>query len=219
MPTSKPEGYLATPAAGSGPGVLVLHPWWGLNETIKAVCDRLAAEGYLAYAPDLYHGRLATTVEEAERLSDELDPERARGDVAAAADLLWDRAEPGAPGLAVLGFSLGAYYALQLSVDDAGRVAAVVLLYGTGDGDFHRARASYLGHFAGNDPYEPAEYVDWLEGALRDAGRPVTFHRYAGLGHWFFESDRPDAYDQPAAHLAWERTLAFLRDTLAPAQT
>ena len=218
MSTPQSQGYLATPAAGSGPGVLVLHPWWGLNDTMRQVCDRLAAEGYLAYAPDLYHGRLATTVEEAERLSDELDREQARADVTAAVDLLWARAEPPEQGLAVLGFSLGAYYALQASVDEAQRVAAVVLFYGTGDGDFARARASYLGHFAGDDPYEPAEYVDWLEGALRDAGRPVTFHRYAGLGHWFFESDRPDAYDQPAAHLAWERTLAFLRTALTPAQ-
>lgn len=213
MPTS--DGYLATPAAGTGPGVLVLHPWWGLNDTMRQVCDRLADEGLVAYAPDLYHGRVATTIEEAERLSDQLDPEQAKGDIAAAADLLWARAEPTRPGLAVLGFSLGAYYALQLSVDDAQRVGAVVLFYGTGDGDFSRARATYLGHFAENDPYEPAEYVDWLEGALRDAGRPVTFHRYAGLGHWFFEADRPDAYDHPAAQLAWERTLAVLRTTLS----
>jgi carboxymethylenebutenolidase len=212
MPASQPEGYLA---AGTGPGVLVLHPWWGLNDTMRQVCDRLAAEGYLAYAPDLYHGRLATTIDEAERLSDELDPAQAKSDVAAAADLLWARAAPAGQGLAVLGFSLGAYYALQLSVDDPDRVAAVVLFYGTGDGDFSRARAAYLGHYAGNDPYEPAEYVDWLEGVLRDAGRPVTFHRYAGLGHWFFEADRPDAYDQPAAQLAWQRTLAFLRHTLS----
>ena len=116
----------------------------------------------------------------------------------------------------MIGFSLGAYYALQLSVDDPERVRAVALFYGTGDGDFSRAKATYLGHFAGVDPYEPAAEVDGLESKLKSAGRPVTFYRYEGLGHWFFERDRPDAYNEAASRLAWDRTVAFLREALPP---
>jgi carboxymethylenebutenolidase len=87
----------------------------------------------------------------------------------------------------------------------------VVLFYGTGPVDLSRSRAAYQGHFAANDPYEPAEYVDALEEGMRKTGRPVEFHRYADVGHWFFEPDRADAYDAEAAGLAWERTLEFLK--------
>jgi carboxymethylenebutenolidase len=87
----------------------------------------------------------------------------------------------------------------------------VVLFYGTGPANFTKSRAAYLGHFAEHDEFEPPANVDGLEQSLRSAGRPVTFHRYAGVGHWFFEPDVSQAYNQPAADLAWDRTLAFLR--------
>jgi carboxymethylenebutenolidase len=182
---------------------------------MKEVCDRLASEGFIAYAPDLYHGQVAVTIKEAELLSSELDPEQAKADVAAAVKLLWERVNPEGQGLGVIGFSLGAYYALELSVDDPERIRAVALFYGTGPGDYRRAKAAYLGHFAQSDDYEPASEVDGLETALRTSGHPVTFYRYEGVGHWFFEPDRPDAYNQSAAQLAWERTVSFLRKTLA----
>ena len=213
---SQPEAYLAVPRSGRGPGVLVLHAWWGLNDTIKDVCDRLAGEGFVAYAPDLYHGKLARTIVEAEALSDQLDSQRARAEVAEAADDLWGRTQPQGGGLGVMGFSLGAYFALQLSIQDPERVRAVTLFYGTGGGDFSRAKASYLGHFAGTDPYEPAAEVDALERTLKSAGRPVKFYRYNNVGHWFFEHDRSDAYHEGMARLAWDRTIAFLRATLSP---
>jgi carboxymethylenebutenolidase len=214
MQHHQPQGYLALPPTGKGPGVLVLHAWWGLNDTTRAFCARLAGEGFIAFAPDLYHGQVATTVEDAERLSSALDGRQAGADIAAAVDLLTARAAPGGRGIAVIGFSLGAFYALDLSVADPERVSAVVLFYGTGPGDYRRSKAAYLGHFAGTDPFEPKANVDWLEQALRQAGRPVTFYRYPGTGHWFFEPDRADAYDPAAAALAWKRTLAFLKDAL-----
>lgn len=216
MPRSRPEGYLALPRSGGGPGVLVLHAWWGLSEAIKDACDRLAREGFVAYAPDLYQGRLALTIEDAEALSDQLDAERVKADIADAVDQLWGRVQPRDGGLGVVGFSLGANYALKLSVDDPERVRAVALFYGTGGGDFSRAKAAYLGHYAATDPYEPAADVDWLEAALESSGRPVTFYRYEGVGHWFFERDRPDAFEEAAARLAWDRTLAFLNRRLSP---
>jgi carboxymethylenebutenolidase len=213
MPTTQPDGFLAVPAAGSGRGVLVLHAWWGLNDTIKALCTRLADAGFVAFAPDLYHGKVADTIEGAEALVEALNANnaQAKAEVAGAAAFLRERAGE-AGGLAVIGFSLGAYFALDLASADPEHVRAVVLFYGTGDADVSASRAAYLGHFAENDPYEAAEYVDALEAALRAAGRPVTFHRYPGTGHWFFEPDRSDAYDPAAEALAWERTLAFLRE-------
>lgn len=207
---SDTQGFLALPPTGGGPGVLVLHAWWGLNDTVRSVCTRLSEAGYVAFAPDLYHGKLATTIPEAEALSRALDAGRAKADIAAAVDLLATRAMPAGSGLAVIGFSLGAYLALELSIADSDRVRSVVVFYGTGPGEFAASRAAYLGHFAEKDPFEPDSAVQELERSLRAAGRPVTIHRYPGTGHWFFEPDRADAYRADAAALAWERTLAFL---------
>ena len=120
-------------------------------------------------------------------------------------------------GLAVIGFSLGANYALDLSNADPEHIRSVVVCYGTGGDDFSNSKADYLGHFAENDTYEPKPYVDELEEILRQAGRPVTFYRYPGIGHWFMEPDREQAYNPEAADLAWERTLAFLKRSTAAA--
>ncbi len=113
----------------------------------------------------------------------------------------------------MVGFSLGAYYALNAASTDPEHIQSVVLFYGTGGMDHSNSRATYLGHFAEKDQFESQSNVDSLEQSLRAAGRPVTFYRYPGTGHWFFESDRTDAYNQAAASLAWERTLAFLKES------
>jgi carboxymethylenebutenolidase len=212
MPNTQPGGYLAVPATGKGSPVLVLHAWWGLNRTIKAFCDRLAEAGFVVFAPDLYHGKVADTIAGAEALGSALDANylQARADVAQAADFLNEYSGQN-NGLAVIGFSLGAYYALGLANAAPEQIRAVVLFYGTGGDDFSNSKASYLGHFAENDEYEPPANVDGLEESLRSAGRPVTFYRYPGTGHWFFEPDRTQAYNQAAAELAWERTLDFLK--------
>jgi carboxymethylenebutenolidase len=211
MAQHQPDGYLAVPPTGAGPGVLVLHAWWGLNDTLKAFCTRLAGSGFVAFAPDLYHGKVADTIPGAEALGKALDANylQAKADIADATSFLTDRV--GQADLAVIGFSLGAYYALDLAAADAEHIRSVVLFYGTGGGDFSASRATYLGHFAENDEFEPPSNVDSLEKSLRNAGRPVTFYRYPGTGHWFFEPDRTDAYNPLAAALAWDRTLAFLK--------
>jgi carboxymethylenebutenolidase len=207
------SGFLAEPAAGSGPGVLVLHAWWGLNDTIRAACTRLADAGFVAYAPDLYHGAVATTIPEAEALGKTLDANvtEARAEVAQAMADLAGRAGSATQGLAVVGFSLGAYYALDLAATSAADIRSVVVFYGSGVDDHGVSKAAYLGHFAQDDPYEPAASVDHLEASLRRAGRLATIHRYPGVGHWFAEPDRTDAFDAQAAGLAWQRTLDFLR--------
>ncbi len=214
MSPNQPDGYLAVPPAGSGPAVLVLHAWWGLNDTIKALCARLAESGFVAFAPDLYHGKVADTIPDAETLSGAVfgNLDQARADLASAAAFLSERAaRPG--GLAVMGFSLGAFFALDLSVTDPERVRSVVVFYGTRPGDYSSSKAAYLGHFAEADQFESQSEVDSLEESLKQADRPVTFYRYAGTGHWFFEPDRVGAYNEAAAHLAWDRTLAFLRSS------
>lgn len=206
------DGYLAVPPTGSGSPVLVLHAWWGLNSTTKTFCERLAEAGFVAFAPDLYHGRVTDQIAEAEALAAALDENvnQARDDLAAATAFLRQRAGSADSGVAVIGFSLGAFYALDLSVAAPDVIRAVVLFYGTGPGDFSRSKAAYLGHFAEADEFEPPSSVDGLEAALRRAGRPVTFHRYSNAGHWFCEPDRVQAYNPAAAALAWDRTIAFL---------
>jgi carboxymethylenebutenolidase len=216
MTLSQPQGFLAVPPSGKGEGVLVLHAWWGLNDTIKAVCTRLAESGFVAFAADLYHGKVADTIPDAEVLGNAVDTNylQAKAEVAEAAKYLSERVGQTDRGLAVVAFSLGAFFALDLSAADPEHIRSVVLFYGTEGSmgtDFSSSRAAYLGHFAENDQYESKSNVDNLEQSLRRAGRPVTFYRYPGTGHWFFESDRSDIYNQAAASLAWDRTLAFLR--------
>ena len=215
MTHPQPDGFLALPATGTGPGVLVLHAWWGLNETIKTVCTRLADAGFVAFAPDLYHGKVAATIAEAEVLGRTVDANylQVKAEVAEAAQFLHEQTAPSDRGVAVIGFSLGAFFALSLAAADPERIRSVVLFYGsegTMGSDFSNSRADYLGHFAENDEYEPQSNVDLLAEALGRAGRPVTFHSYPDTGHWFFEPDVSQAYNPAAASLAWERTLTFL---------
>ncbi len=215
---TQPQGFLVAPKAGQGPGVLVLHPWWGLNNTIKGLCTRLADSGFVAFAPDLYHGKVAKTIPEAEALGSALDANhgQAEAEVFQAAQYLFERVGEPSRGLAIVGLSLGAYYGLQLSAAHPEHIHSVVLFYGTTgtmELDYRKSKAAYLGHFAENDPYETKSNVDTLEETLKRASRPVTFHRYSGTSHWFFEPDRVDAYNETAANLAWDRTLAFLQNS------
>jgi carboxymethylenebutenolidase len=212
------RAYLAVPERGTGAGVLVLHAWWGLTPVFTDVCDRLAAHGYLALAPSLYADGAATaSIAEAEALvaAHDSEPAVAEGIVLAALDQL--RGLPAVTGVpvAVIGFSMGAYWALNLSQARPDDVGAVVAVYGSDGGDYGTARAAYLGHFAEHDDFEPLEAVRALESRIRAAGRDVTFHVYPGTGHWFVEPNRPDAYNAAAAELVWDRTLAFLKARLA----
>lgn len=210
------NGYTALPASGTGDPVLVLHPWWGLNDTIKAFCNRLAEAGFVAFAPDLHHGQIATTIPDAEALAGVIfnNLDSARAEVGAALAFLAEHADPDGRGLAVVGFSLGAFFALDAAIRLPESIRSVVAFYGTRPSeaaDFVNSKASFLGHYAETDDFEPVEEVAKLEAALKQAGRPVTFHHYPGTGHWFFEPDVVQAYEPAAAALAWERTLAFLK--------
>jgi carboxymethylenebutenolidase len=217
MSQTQPDGFLALPESGNGNPVLVLHAWWGLNDTMKAFCSRLAEAGFVAFAPDLYHGRIADTITGAEALGQTLDDNyfQAKAEIADAARFLNERYGENSRGIAVIAFSLGVYYALDLAAAEPELIHSVVIYYGTGDGDYSHSRAAYLGHFAEEDEFEPLSNVDALEESLVGSGRPVTFYRYSGTGHWFCEPDRAEAYNQAAESLAWERTLDFLKRSFA----
>jgi carboxymethylenebutenolidase len=219
-------GYLATPdgaQGATGPGVVVLHAWWGLTEPFRQACDRLAEAGFVALAPDLYRGKTTAVIEEADALGQATDQEveRWRGDVRGAVQFLRQNGATipadGRPPFTLVGFSLGGAYALDMSVNLADEIAAVVLFYAAWpEPDFGRAKAAYLCHFAEDDPYQTAELEAQMVEAMQAAGRSVTAYTYPGTTHWFMEENRPDAYDAAAAALAWERTLAFLNAELRP---
>ena len=206
-------GYLALPDRGRRPGVLVLHAWWGLTPVFHAVCDRLAGAGFVAFAPDLYYGKTAATVEEAQQLIEQRDFERMHTTAIAALDELRAHSVVDGDAVATLGFSMGAAWAIFLASERPAEVAATVIFYGSEGAEFAAARAAYLGHFAEDDEWEPLDGVRQMEADMRAAGREVTFYFYPGKQHWFAEPNRPE-YDQTAAELAWQRTIAFLRQRL-----
>ncbi len=209
------RAWRSRPHSGAGPGVLLLHPWWGLNATMRDFADRLSGAGFVVVAPDLYRGAVVDTIEAAEVAVDREPASARRPIVRAGLDHL--RVQPGVEPtqMAVVGFSMGAWFALDAANSDPG-IAAVVLNYGTGPtSDRRSSNPAVQGHFAADDPYEAAEYVDGLEASLRAGGLDVQFHRYRGVHHWFMEPDRPE-YDVAAATLGWDRTIAFLHDLLTP---
>jgi carboxymethylenebutenolidase len=224
-------GYLALPPGGSGRGVLVLHAWWGLTDFFKSVADRLAAQGFVAFAPDLMQGQTASTPEAAQHLVEtreglatkataeaaleflrshpaveagpEPSPDPALKGAAARAPGSGDLGRPPL-GLAAVGFSFGAAYAILLDSLHPGAMDRIVLFYGGSDMDLAATQARIQGHFAETDPYEP------LEGVKKINLPNVEVHIYPGTGHWFVEENRPQEYNAAAAALAWQRTFKFL---------
>jgi carboxymethylenebutenolidase len=215
-PHSAGSGYLIAPKAGTGPGVIVLHSWWGLTPFFKDVCRRLAADGFVALAPDLFGGRTTDDPDDARKMLAEADMEAMVRLVRASAYELHRRPEtPDAP-VGALGFSMGASWALWLAARVPDMIGATVVFYGSQKVDMAPATSPFLGHFAESDDFVADDEVTVLEADLRLLEKQVTFHRYPGTQHWFFEADRP-AYDPAAADLAWQRTVAFLREYLVPA--
>ena len=205
-----PSGYLAVPSNGSGPGVLVFHAWWGLNAFFPTVCDCLAEAGFVAFAPDLYQGRIATTIEEAEALLEQSDMAAMETAATSALRYLVSHPAVSSVSIATLGFSMGASWAVEIASQAPANVAATVIFYGSSDADFAAARAAYQCHFAADDPWEPTEYVEQMKAAMQAAGRDVTFYTYPDVQHWFMETNRPE-YNADAAALAWQRAIDFLK--------
>ncbi|MDP2778566.1 MAG: dienelactone hydrolase family protein [Anaerolineales bacterium] len=204
------NAYFAAPENG-GPGVLVLHAWWGLKPFFKQLCDQLAEHGYVALAPDLHNGQIAETIDTAKELMQNSDNQLIGDTVMAAKEHLHNLTHNN---IGVIGFSMGAAWALVVASDDPNNIAATVLFYGANDGvDFNKIKSKVLGHFCKVDEWEPLEGVREMEAKMKAANVDVTLHFYPTVSHWFMESDRPE-YDSASAQLAWDRTFEFLKDNL-----
>lgn len=213
------QGYLATPPGGGGPGVVVVQEYWGLVPHIEDVCDRFAAEGFHALAPDFYHGESATEPDDAGRLMMAMELPKAAKDFSGAVDVLLERS--GRPAVGAVGFCMGGGLALVLATHRPDAVRAVVPFYGLipwpdAQPDWTALNGAVLGHFAEDDAFASPSYVAALETSLREAGNDdVTIYTYPGTKHAFFNDARPEVYDAEASRLAWQRTLEFLRARLA----
>jgi carboxymethylenebutenolidase len=214
------SGYLATPSSGHGPGIVVIQEWWGLVPHIRDLCDRFAAEGFVALAPDLYHGKETKEPDEAGKLLMEMDLPGAARDMLGAGKWLAQSDKTAGDRVGIVGFCMGgalALYAATLS--DV--FAAVVPFYpymgitAAAKPDVANIKGAVLGHFAEKDEAYTHETVDALESELRAGGVDVEFFWYDGADHAFFNDTRPEVYDEDAARLSWDRTRAFFRTHLA----
>ncbi len=216
---STAPGYLATPKSGGGPGVVVLQEWWGLVPHIRDVCDRLAAEGFVALAPDLYRGDTTNEPDEAQQKMMALDMDQAERDMRGAVDHLVDLPEV-TGGVGALGFCLGGGLCVWAAAANP-KVQAVVTYYYVmphGKPDFSKIKAPILGHFGTADDFVSVDDAKGLEAEMRDAGVDTTFELYDGAGHAFFnDTNRLGTYDADAAQLSWTRTVNFLRSHLSQA--
>ncbi len=212
---AKVKGYLALPDQPRG-GIIVLHAWWGLTPFIKQFCDRLATAGFAAFAPDMFDGKTASTIPEAEAMGTERSHDRVPAIVEASVDQF--RAQAHITGkLGAIGFSFGGAWSLILSKMKPDDIGAVALFYGSYPGfEVKGATAAYQGHFAEHDEWdEPQEAVLKMEADIKSNGLSTDFHFYPKVGHWFFEDNRSDAYNAEAAQLAWQRTIDFINQHLA----
>jgi carboxymethylenebutenolidase len=213
------SGYLAVPAAGSGPGVVVIQEWWGLNQQIKEVCDRLAGAGFVALVPDLYRGKVTTAEDEAGQLMMSLNIEQAAKDMVGAVDYLKGYDAVTGDAVGVTGFCMGGGLALWLATLRPDDVNAVVPYYGlipwpAAQPDYSKLRAPVQGHYAENDDFASPESARKLEEELRGHGVDVELFIYPGVGHAFTNHHRPEVFHEEHSNAAWDRTVEFFRANL-----
>ena len=218
---SMASGYLAKPATGSGPGVLVIQEWWGLDSGIKEMADRLAAAGFVALAPDLYHGELAAhdEMDKASHLMQSLPPDRAGRDMSGAVDYLASHDAVTSKGIGVVGFCMGGMLAFIIAANRPDKVKAVVPFYGFPQGpaepDWSSLTASISGHMAEHDDYFAPAAARALEAKLRGMGKNVTLKVHPGTGHAFMGPHNAlGTLNATLAAQIWPEVIAFLKDTL-----
>jgi carboxymethylenebutenolidase len=203
------EAFLVSPpGGGDGPGVLVLHSWWGLTQWVREFCRRVAAEGYTVLAPDMFDGVQPVTEAEGEAVLGTVNADELSGLVMSSAHTLRALSVNPENPIGVIGFSMGASLALWLSARLPTAVGAAVAFYGSQSIDFDEATACYQGHYAEFDHIVSEEDRVVTEAFIRLGGRSTEFHLYPGTHHWFFEEGAN--FNPEAAELAWDRTTAFL---------
>jgi carboxymethylenebutenolidase len=214
------RGYLSLPAKARGLGVIVLQEWWGLVPHIKDVADRFAREGFVALAPDLYHGETAKSPDEAGKLMMALDIERTEKDLRGAILYLLGHEATAGERVGTVGFCMGGALSLYAASKNL-QVGACVVFYGIHpkvEPDLEHLRAPVLGLFAEKDESVPPESVRQLEARLKEHGRQAEMHIYPVTDHAFFNDTRSEVYDPSAAADAWRRTIEFLRRHLGASQ-
>lgn len=212
------HGYLALPESGAGPGVVVIQEWWGLTAHIADVAHRLAAEGFVALAPDLYGGTTTHDADEAGRLMQELPVDRAATDLAGAVDFLLDHEAVVGRKVGAVGFCMGGGFVLVLAAQQGDKIGAAVPFYGVLGEDypsFANLSAPLLGHFGEQDEMAGPDAVVALADRIEaEAGRRPDFRLYPA-GHAFFNDENHlGTYDPDQARIAWNETVNFLRSNL-----
>lgn len=205
------SGYLALPKKGTGPGVIVIQEWWGLVDHIKEVCDRFAQEGYVALAPDLYHGESAKSPDEAGKLMMALRIDETEKDLRGAIQYLLNHEATTADKVGTIGFCMGGALSLYAASKNS-NVGACVVFYGIHPNvkpDLANLQAPVLGIYAERDKSVPPELVRDLERQLKELGKSVEIHIYPDTDHGFFNDHRPDVYNAKAAADAWRRVIQF----------
>lgn len=222
---STASGYLVRPANGSGPGVLVIQEWWGLDSGIKASTERLAANGFVAMAPDLYHGELAghTEMDKASKLMQSMPPDRAARDMSGAVDFLASHPAVTSDGIGVVGFCMGGMLALIIAASRGDTIKAVVPFYGFPQGpmepDWSRLTAPVSGHMAERDDFFGPDAARALETKLRGMGKDVTFTVHPGTGHAFMGPHNAlGTLNEKLADEIWPGVVSFLKSKLGAAR-
>jgi len=215
------SGYMALPAGRRGPGVIVVQEWWGLDSGIKEMADRLATAGFVALAPDLYHGELAehTEMDKAGELMTSLPAERAAHDMSGAVDYLADHDATTNDGIGVMGFCMGGLLTFVLASLRPDRIAAAVPFYGFPTGDdqpnYRDIEASIQGHMAEHDDFFPPDAARALEAELKALGKDVTITVHEGAGHAFMAPHNAlGTQDQELYDKIWPQATAFLHEHL-----
>ena len=213
------RGYLAGGnAAGSQPGLILVHEWWGLNEHVKDLTRRFAGQGYVVLAPDLYDGASTKNPDEAGKLMQGLDKAKALDTLNGAVAYLQGLPDVDGGNIGVTGFCMGGTYALLLAAHNKS-VKASAPFYGDvpTDDELKDLSAPVLFIGAENDFWITKEKMDRLEEGLKKYGKEGEVKVYEGVGHAFFNDTRPEAYDKDAAEDAWRRVTGFFAEKLKSA--
>jgi carboxymethylenebutenolidase len=206
------QGYIATPASGKGPAVVVIQEWWGIEPHMKDVVDRFAKEGFVAIAPDLYHGKTTTSPDEAGKMLMELDVERAEREIRGAAEYVLQRPECSSKTFGIVGFCMGGALT-QYAATKNDKAGAAVSFYGgfkQVSPDWEHLKAPLILIYGENDKGVPAEGGRELERKLKAMGKQVELIIYPGADHAFFNDTKP-RYKPDAAADAWQRTITHFR--------
>jgi carboxymethylenebutenolidase len=209
------HGYLATPSSGSGPGVIVIQEWWGLDDHIAGIADRLAGEGFVALAPDLYGGKVAHDTDEAGSYMSSLPVDQAVRDLSGAVDYLLGLDSVTSKTVGAIGFCMGGGFVLGLAAEKRDKVSAAVPFYGVGSGvpdSFADISAKIQGHYAEKDDFYPVDQAREQEAQIRkESGTEVEFFYYPA-GHAFHnDTDALGTYNEECAKKSWSRAVDFLR--------